>query len=88
MSQGGPQLILGSRGHGLLGKFEFVAGGGYGVPLKQVYFKWMWVGIRVYDIYVYTFCVLVLVYSLHHDQTVLKRTLSVKVRAYKEWLDK
>ena len=41
MSQGGPLLILGSRGHGLLGKFEFVAAGGDGVPLKHVNFKWM-----------------------------------------------
>ena len=59
---------------------------GDGVPLKHVNFKWMWVGNRVNDIYVYTLSALV--YSLHHDQTILKRTLSVKVRTYKEWLDK
>ena len=47
----------------------------------------MWVGSRVNDIYVYT-KMSALVYKLHHDQTVLKRTLSVKARTYKEWLDK
>ena len=40
MSQGGPLLILGLRGHGLLGKFEFVVAGD-GVPLKHINFKWM-----------------------------------------------
>ena len=59
---------------------------GCGVPLKYVNFKWMWVGSRVNDIYVYTLPALL--YSLHHDQTVLKRTLSVKVRTYSVWLDK
>ena len=44
------------------------AGGG-GVPLNNVNFKWMWVGSRVNDIYVYTLPALV--YSLHHDQTLL-----------------
>ena len=61
-------------------------GGGDGVPLKHVNFKWVWVGSRVNDIYVYTLSAPV--YIFHHDQTVLKRTLSVKVRTYKEWLDK
>ena len=61
-------------------------GGGDGVPLKHVNFKLMWVGSRVNSIYEYTLSALV--YSLHHDQTILKRTLSVKVWTYKEWLDK
>ena len=39
-------------------------------------------GSRVNDIYVYTLSALV--YSLHYDQTILKCTLSVKVRTYKE----
>ena len=83
ISQGGPLLILGSRGQGYLRKFEFVAvGGGVVVPLKHINFKWMSVGSRVNDILVYTLSALV--YSLHHDQTVLKRTLSVNVRTYKE----
>ena len=79
MSQEGPLLILGSRGHGQLGKFEFVAEGGGGGG--WCHFK---VGSRsrVNDIYVNTFSALV--YSLHHDQTILKRTLSVKDPTYKE----
>ena len=38
--------------------------GGVPVPLKHVNFKWMWVGSRLNDIYVYTLPALV--YSLHH----------------------
>ena len=57
-----------------------------GVPLKYFNFKWMWVGSTVNDIYVYTLSALV--YRLNHDQTILKRTLSVKVRIYQKWLDK
>ena len=51
-------------------------GGGDGVPLKHVNFKWMWLGSRLNDIYVYTLPALV--YSLRHDQTVLKRTYQWK----------
>ena len=58
-------------------------GGGGWCHIKHVHFKCVWVGSRVNDMYVYTLSAPV--YSLHHDQTVLKRTLSVKVRTYKEW---
>ena len=119
-------INFGFKGSWLTWKVEFVAAGGYGVPLNKIEssekglvstsrtyaspkgtgpgvrrsgvpclhatpiknfnFKWMWVWNRVNDIYVYTLSALV--YRLHHEQTVLKRTLSVKVRTYKEWLDK
>ena len=83
LSQGGSLYILGQAVMVNLESLNLLPGG---VLLKPVNFKWMWVGSRVNDIYVYTLPALV--YSLHHDQTVLKRTLSVKVPTYKEWLDK